>query len=445
MNVEKYLSDVLRSQTIYQDSDEARALNNELHNVGELIRCGLPDVNPNIVPGGSLAKGTIIRAAFDLDVICYFDHDDSGAGDTLAEIRRSVYDTLSTVYEVEPKRSALRLTRRTSGERMPFMVDVVPGRYVDESRKDVFLYQEGAEKERLKTNLNIHIQHIQESGQTAIIKLAKLWKLRADLEIKTFVLELIVIKVLEGNSSKGLADHMVAFWTAVRDDIDDLTIEDPANPTGNDLSPLFGDEEREALSSAATVALDLADAGDWNVLFGPPENDKGALDRAVISPSALFTLGDTSHALAPPWPVRRTQYRVDLTCTAYRRNNRTFLFTSNRSIATEGMWLRFEARTNAPRPYEIRWQVVNTGRHAEEVGGLRGREFFESRSRKGETVGGPIHWERTEYTGKHWIECFIVKDEQIWARSGPFYVKIINRSRKGTSWFRGRRRSGRRG
>ena len=37
-----------------------------------------------------------------------------------------------------------------------------------------------------------------------------------------------------------------------------------------------------------------------------------------------------------------------------------------------------------------------------------------------------VHWEKSLYTGKHWIECFIVKDGICVARSGRFYVNIYN-------------------
>ncbi len=75
--------------------------------------------------------------------------------------------------------------------------------------------------------------------------------------------------------------------------------------------------------------------------------------------------------------------------------------------------------TDAPHPYRVYWQVVNTGRHAEQEGGLRG-EVFEGESER---------FEHSLYTGKHWIECFIVTSEGVCiARSGRFYVSFINPS-----------------
>jgi len=77
----------------------------------------------------------------------------------------------------------------------------------------------------------------------------------------------------------------------------------------------------------------------------------------------------------------------------------------------------YTAKTNAPMPYDVYWQVVNTGEHARQQFGLRG-EIFQ---------GTLTQTERSLYTGKHWIECFIVTKEGVCiARSGPFYVMFRN-------------------
>ena len=82
------------------------------------------------------------------------------------------------------------------------------------------------------------------------------------------------------------------------------------------------------------------------------------------------------------------------------------------------MWLRFSVNTNVPLPYDVRWQVVNTGREAAEAGQLRG-DFYESD--KG--ING-VRWETTAYAGTHWVEAFIIKNGACVARSGRKQVKI---------------------
>lgn len=94
----------------------------------------------------------------------------------------------------------------------------------DASPGVVFLHQAEGDKERLKTNLKKHISHISESGQVDIIRLAKVWKLRSDIDIKTFILELLVIECLEDVDDATLVDRITTFWTRVYLDDDDETV-----------------------------------------------------------------------------------------------------------------------------------------------------------------------------------------------------------------------------
>ena len=112
---------------------------------------------------------------------------------------------------------------------------MVPGRFTDETKTDVYLYQSGGNKKRLKTNLDVHLDHVRDSGLIDAIRLAKLWRVRNGLSIRTFVLELAVIKLLAGKKKKSLSGQMEHFWTELRDNSANLTVEDPANPNGNHL------------------------------------------------------------------------------------------------------------------------------------------------------------------------------------------------------------------
>jgi hypothetical protein len=67
----------------------------------------------------------------------------------------------------------------------------------------------------------------------------------------------------------------------------------------------------------------------------------------------------------------------------------------------------------------VYWQVVNTGLEAERVNGLRGG-FDEGVI----TAGKLTRRESTLYRGSHSIECFVVKDGLLAARSGQFIVNI---------------------
>jgi hypothetical protein len=129
-------------------------------------------------------------------------------------------------------------------------------------------------------------------------------------------------------------------------------------------------------------------------------------------------LSNASHCQAPRWPVR-AQYRVSISASVRRqiRSTKALWRLTERPVPKE-FAIRFEAKTNAPRPFEVKWQVVNTGVEAAAAGGFRGG--FDN----GEGDCGLVRWESTRYLGTHWIEAFVIKDGVCVARSGPTYVRI---------------------
>lgn len=80
--------------------------------------------------------------------------------------------------------------------------------------------------------------------------------------------------------------------------------------------------------------------------------------------------------------------------------------------------LKFTASTNAPKPYEIVWQVSNTGAEARKHNSLRGG--FE----QGQGPYGEVRWEETSYRGTHFVEAFVIKNGVMVARSGRVPVRI---------------------
>ena len=132
-----------------------------------------------------------------------------------------------------------------------------------------------------------------------------------------------------------------------------------------------------------------------------------------------YLLLNPSHRKETPWPAgMQGQVRIDrarMECKGFR----TKKVTRTSDPLPKQASLTFEADTNVPQPYEVYWQVVNTGREAEAENGLRGG--FD----KGEVTTGQLkRRESTLYTGQHSIECFIVKDGVLAARSGQFLVNI---------------------
>ncbi|WP_206240461.1 nucleotidyltransferase [Novosphingobium terrae] len=146
------------------------------------------------------------------------------------------------------------------------------------------------------------------------------------------------------------------------------------------------------------------------------EESAGVLSR--IS-GALRQVLDAPHRRPARWPVVKSgKVEIRSALFTHPKFRKTPLLSDGRNVAAGGS-LRFEATTDVPEPYQVFWQVVNTGGSAAKAGALRGR-FEEASSAQGRLV----RRENTLYPGSHSIECFIVKEGYCVARSGPFVVNV---------------------
>ncbi|HWP56926.1 MAG TPA: nucleotidyltransferase [Candidatus Acidoferrales bacterium] len=297
MNANDYLEKILAQQTFDDDDAEMKELRTRRKEIQQILDRRFSESSPSIRWGGSVAKCTMIREAYDGDMTCYFPHDETDAGNTLAEIYDNVANTLSGKYVIERKTSALRVkdpsTKPSKGFAQDLHIDVVPGRFTNGDEDDVFLHRTNGDKERLKTNLQVHIDHIRDSGVIPAIRLMKLWNTRNGIGAKTFVLELLTVKLLQGKKNASISKQLEHLWTELRDHAGSLAVEDPANPSGNDLKPIL-DQARHRLSTAAATTLSLIENSGWEAVFGKidensdPEGRKTALKAAavrVVSPT----------------------------------------------------------------------------------------------------------------------------------------------------------------
>ena len=105
-------------------------------------------------------------------------------------------------------------------------------------------------------------------------------------------------------------------------------------------------------------------------------------------------------------------------------------FPNNGPALDKNLYLRFFGETNVSPPYQVYWQVVNTGSDAVSKGSHRGQivasgSVGASGLRSTTMVEKPTRNERTLYRGMHWVEFFVVRGNVCLARSGPFVVNIM--------------------
>lgn len=136
------------------------------------------------------------------------------------------------------------------------------------------------------------------------------------------------------------------------------------------------------------------------------------VERALAYATEL----DVSHREPPAWQPD-LRYAAEIRGSAHRTGFRTVALTGRSVTLQTDYVLNFEVVTNAPGPYKVYWQVVNTGSVARGVhGGLRGSIFPDE--------GEGKRRETTLYSGRHWIEAFIVQGDRCVARTREFFVNV---------------------
>jgi Second Messenger Oligonucleotide or Dinucleotide Synthetase domain/Adenylyl/Guanylyl and SMODS C-terminal sensor domain len=178
----------------------------------------------------------------------------------------------------------------------------------------------------------------------------------------------------------------------------------------------------------------------WQEIFGEEFSLPAQEDRESAKAEQEYPIDRVDHQ-RPVTDIAVAEmltYEVSIEASLHNKIGRIKLQRlKSGAMIKAGFLIKFEAKTNAQPPFEVKWQVVNTGGHAASInngGGLRG-EFFDSKDRQSayKSDSSLINWENTEYTGKHWVECFIVKDGICIARSRPFFINVTNPNK---TWWR---------
>ena len=142
------------------------------------------------------------------------------------------------------------------------------------------------------------------------------------------------------------------------------------------------------------------------------------IEATAAKADEVPAFSDSRHCQPPPWPLA-VGYRASMNGTVHRDLHQTKkLWDLTTRSVKKGIGLRFKVTTNVPEPYEVRWQIVNTGREAAAAGQLRGN-FEEGNSQ----IPG-VRWEATAYAGTHWVEAFVIKNGICVARTGQKRVRI---------------------
>lgn len=242
MTANEYLEKLLEDNKIPEEElNNIRAKRDE---VETKLRGHFGDKILTIKYSGSIAKKTAINASKDLDLAVHFKKDSYGS---LKQMYEDVYDLLCQHYiAVQKQNVSIGLSLEN--------VDVVPGRRIEDgSNNDVNLFRKDTEGS-IKTNLETHKDYIKNSNCRKIIRLLKIWKNAHALKFKSFALEILVIKALDGFEGTSLTAKTKKVLEFIETNVRTITLIDPAN-TNNNISDAIDDFKKIMLQGTASSSL----------------------------------------------------------------------------------------------------------------------------------------------------------------------------------------------
>jgi hypothetical protein len=190
----------------------------------------------------------------------------------------------------------------------------------------------------------------------------------------------------------------------------------------------FGNAASRASVDQATDAL--APGLGRRLVEAAANRRTGSPRQTITVPNALVRAGSqvvaavnsimaAAYRRKPIWPENLIGNVRIVEAMSQLKGHRPKRFVSGCAPLAKNASLTFMARTTVRRPFHVYWQVTNTGSQALTAGAGRG-EFQQDEVRR----GALRHDESTLYAGSHGIECFIVKQGVLLARSGLFVVNI---------------------
>lgn len=214
-------------------------------------------------------------------------------------------------------------------------------------------------------------------------------------------------------------------------------VSNPVNPNENfadrwEDNPIKETNFREWLIKAKTDLVDIVgnmavnEAGSFlgqvlgNRLVNTALNSSGfelIKESAPIINKFKSVVNYAFHKEEPKWIMNLEK---TISVSARYKDGKSWITITPNSILPKGKTVKFVARTNVKKPFDVYWQVVNTGEEAKNSNSLRGTIF------KAQTAGagGLRYSDATAYTGTHWVECYIIKNNICVARSNEIFVQI---------------------
>lgn len=144
--------------------------------------------------------------------------------------------------------------------------------------------------------------------------------------------------------------------------------------------------------------------------------DKTEEREITLVPFKVQKLLSVPHRQKALWALPRG-YRIFIKATVTDQLGKKHIYMNDGEFLDKGLSIDFTAILSVSMPYTVKWQVVNTGEDARRKVCLRGG--FENSN-----LGKNTRHESLEYTGSHYVQCFIIKKGRCVGKSNIFVVNV---------------------
>lgn len=427
---ESFMKDINPSKSTVEEASR-------LHrNLREHLRASdsYSDICVDTYLSGSYAKQTFIRPkkdsdSCDIDIIVETNHstDDSPCA-VLLELEKAIRER--SCYQ-----STRVQTHSVGIEMANFHLDVVPLAKDDDGLLCIGSCSDGTwERTNPKRHISWSTQVNQEfdNDYKPLVKIMKWWRRENCPSWVKFPKGITLEKMIADNLpdigltlEERIMQTMANLSTAYADDLDSLRvpfIEDPAL-SGSNLAAKyqyfdftqFVDKLNEHLT---LLAENGTDNNTWKAILGDnfPAGGASANSRSLAKIIGQDVALKASHRQKLSYPLQAPKPNATITATVTLPSGKTFDLVNDGPALPKGSTVVYKVNCGPVKDGSIKWQVTNTGEEAMRVCRRGGFEI--------PNEGKTSRREETAYTGKHYVQCFVVRRGYCVRWSNPFFINV---------------------
>lgn len=199
---------------------------------------------------GSRSKGTAIKGKSDMDI--FLSISDPQNANTLEKYYNSAFEYL--------KKEGLTVRKQNVSIGVKYYdcdIDIVPAKKVNSQSyiryNDHYLWS-NKHQSRMLTNIQKHIDIVQQSGVKKEIMLLKIWRENYKLDFPSIYVEQLCVEELGKNNQYNLADNFWHMLHYIAGNIENKRVVDPSN-CNNIISDSLTSAEKRAIANHANDSL----------------------------------------------------------------------------------------------------------------------------------------------------------------------------------------------